>query len=102
MLSGLDFYRVTYCNFLGSVKSSESVQTREIAKSGAAAVFLLFDVFADTSWKDDIASMEYPFFALSAKPVEKPVEHTYNGRSILIRPSQNLGLPTIYDKDIFI
>lgn len=62
---------------------------------------VLFDVFADTSWKDDTASMEYPFFALSAKPSNDPIEYEYNGRLITIKPNTD-GLPTIFDKDILL
>jgi len=77
-------------------------RNRELATKTEPEQLVLFDVFADTSWKDDIASMEYPFFALSAKPSNEPVQHEYNGKSITIRPPQNLGLPTIHDKDILL
>lgn len=56
---------------------------------------------ADAVLKDDMASMEHPFFALSKKP-ETSVRRYENGdRWVEVVPSVK-GLATIYDKDILI
>lgn len=56
---------------------------------------------ADAVLKDDMASMEHPFFSLSKKP-ETNVRRYENGDKWLeIVPSVK-GLATIYDKDILI
>jgi plasmid replication initiation protein len=56
---------------------------------------------ADAVLKDDMASMEHPFFSLSKKP-ETNVRRYQNGdRWLEVVPSVK-GLATIYDKDILI
>jgi plasmid replication initiation protein len=56
---------------------------------------------ADAVLKDDMASMEHPFFSLSKKP-ETTVRRYENGdRWLEVVPSVK-GLATIYDKDILI
>ena len=56
---------------------------------------------ADAVLKDDMASMEHPFFSLSKKP-ETSVRRYENGdRWLEVVPSVK-GLATIYDKDILI
>ena len=55
----------------------------------------------DVILKDDMASMEHPFYSLSKKPDREPRRYTYNDKWIEIRPSF-AGLPTIYDKDLII
>lgn len=56
---------------------------------------------ADAVLKDDMASMEHPFFSLSKKP-EINVKRYENGdRWVEVVPSVK-GLATIYDKDILI
>lgn len=64
-----------------------------------------FDLFvcdvADAVLKDDMASMEHPFFSLSKKP-ETTVRRYENGdKWVEVVPSVK-GLATIYDKDILI
>ena len=55
----------------------------------------------DAVLKDDMASMEHPFFSLSKKP-ETSVRHYENGdKWVEVVPSVK-GLATIYDKDILI
>jgi replication initiator protein A len=51
--------------------------------------------------KDDMASMEHPFFSLSKKP-EMSVRRYENGKSWLEVVPSVKGLATIYDKDILI
>ena len=63
--------------------------------------FFIPDIFDNLSFKDDIASMEHPFFSLSVKPDLRDIEYTYNGANIKIQPNSN-GLPTVLDKDILL
>jgi plasmid replication initiation protein len=56
---------------------------------------------ADAVLKDDMASMEHPFFALSKKPDIQIRIYEHNGNKLEIIPSVK-GLATIYDKDILI
>ena len=55
----------------------------------------------DVILKDDMASMEYPFYSISKKPDREPQRFTHGDNWIEIRPSAK-GKPTIYDKDIII
>lgn len=68
-------------------------------------LYLQDDLFvcdvADAVLKDDMLSMEHPFFSLSKVP-DKRIRRYENGRNWLeITPSAK-GLATIYDKDILI
>lgn len=56
---------------------------------------------ADAVLKDDIASMEHPFFSLSKKPETDVRRYENGGKWIEVVPSVK-GLATIYDKDILI
>ncbi|WP_284723504.1 replication initiator protein A [Methylophaga thalassica] len=55
----------------------------------------------DVIIKDDMPSMEYPFYSLSKKPDREVRRYEYKDRWIEFRPSIK-GLPTIYDKDLII
>ena len=55
----------------------------------------------DATPKDDIGSMEHPFFSLSKKPDHKIRHYEHNGEYIKIAPSA-YGIATIFDKDILI
>lgn len=55
----------------------------------------------DVILKDDMASMEHPFYSLSKKPDREVRRYEHNGKWIEFRPSIK-GLPTIYDKDLII
>jgi len=57
--------------------------------------------FADVIPKNDMASMEHPFFTLSTRPDTKIRNYQHNNVEITITPSI-LGLATIHDKDILI
>ena len=52
--------------------------------------------------KDDMASMEHPMFSLSKKKDFVTRRYAHNGASIVIEPSHEYGMPTIWDKDILI
>ena len=53
----------------------------------------------DVILKDDLATMEHPFYSLSKKPDRETRRYEHNGNWIEFRPSVK-GLPTIYDKDL--
>ena len=65
--------------------------------------FFAVNFFGDMSWKDDMASMEFPFFSLSTKPDTRDLHYTNsNGTaSLSIKPTID-GLPTIFDKDVLL
>lgn len=56
---------------------------------------------ADAVLKDDLASMEHPFYSLSKKPDTNVRRYENNNKWIEVVPSVK-GLATIYDKDILI
>ena len=62
--------------------------------------FFVCDIF-DATPKDDIGSMEHPFFSLSKNPDHRIRKYEHNGEYIQITPSFT-GLATIFDKDILI
>lgn len=61
--------------------------------------FFICDI-SDT-FKDDLASMEHPFFSLSKKPDHRLLRYERNNSVIEVKPSFT-GLATIYDKDILL
>jgi plasmid replication initiation protein len=70
-------------------------------KKGHTQLDLFICDFADAPFKDDLGSMEHPFFALSTKPQTKTIEYEHNGNTLTIIPSA-VGMATIFDKDILI
>lgn len=56
---------------------------------------------ADAVLKDDMASMEHPFFSLSKNPETRIRRYEHGDRWLEVHPSSK-GLATIYDKDILI
>ena len=64
-----------------------------------------YDLFvcdvADAVLKDDVASMEHPFFSLSKKPDTEIRRYENGDKWLEVVPSVK-GLATIYDKDILI
>lgn len=63
--------------------------------------FFIADLFDAVRFKDDIASMEHPLFALKAGDI-KPRHYEYDNTKIAIRPNVEIGLATIHDKDIWL
>jgi plasmid replication initiation protein len=55
----------------------------------------------DVAIKDDMASMEHPFYSLSKNPTREVKVYEHNGVRIEFNPSPK-GFPTIYDKDLII
>ncbi|EHH3086447.1 replication initiator protein A [Salmonella enterica] len=62
--------------------------------------FFIADEMAITSFRDELASMEHPFFAL--KGGDTKVREYKNGNvSVTVKPNAD-GLATVFDKDIWI
>lgn len=59
------------------------------------------DIFDNTSFKDDMASMSHPIFVLSKKKDMRCLEYRKDNMSISIKPNID-GLPTIFDKDVLL
>lgn len=60
--------------------------------------FFIADIFDQTPFKDDLASMEHPVFVLSMKKDMRMIEYVSGNITIQIKPSFE-GLPNIFDKD---
>jgi len=63
--------------------------------------FFIADIFDAASFKDEVATMEHPMFALRAGDMSIR-EYSHNDVHIEIAPSVKHGLATIHDKDIWI
>ena len=64
--------------------------------------FFIADIFDSIPVKDDLNTMEYPFFSVDTKPRVKGLNYHKNGVSVELSPHYKLGLPTIHDKDILL
>lgn len=63
--------------------------------------FVLADGIDISSYRDEISTMEYPFFAL--KPGDTRIREFKNENiSIVFRPAADIGFATIFDKDIWV
>lgn len=63
--------------------------------------FFIADIFDNTPFKDDIASMEHPLFVLSKKKDLRCLEYRKDNITLTIAPSI-YGLPNIFDKDVLL
>ena len=63
--------------------------------------FFIADIFDNTAFKDDMASMEHPIFSLSKKKDVRELKYQKDNVSIAIKPTID-GLPTIFDKDVLL
>lgn len=63
--------------------------------------FFIADIFDNTPFKDDIASMGNPIYTLSLKRDFRQIDYVKDNISVTIAPSTH-GLPTILDKDILL
>ena len=63
--------------------------------------FFTADIFDNLPFKDDIASMEHPFFSLSKNKDMRELKYMSGNNTLTIIPSIR-GLPTIFDKDILL
>ncbi len=64
--------------------------------------FFIADIFDNQPFKDDMASMGYPVFSLSKNKDLRTIRYEKYGISIMISPSFEYGLPTIFDKDVLL
>ena len=64
--------------------------------------FFIADIFDCLPVKNDRHSMEHPFFTLSTKKDIRVIEYNRNGVNIKVKPDHELGLPTMFDKDILL
>ena len=62
--------------------------------------FFVCDIF-EASPKNDLGTMEHPFFSLSTRPDRTIRQYDHNGTQITVTPSVR-GRATIHDKDILI
>lgn len=63
--------------------------------------FLIVDEIDVSTFRDEIASMEHPFFALKGGDT-KVRKYKNKNVHVIIRPAAEIGLATIFDKDIWI
>ena len=68
--------------------------------NGGMRDFFVCDIL-QASPKDDLATMEHPFFSLSTRPDRTIRHYEHNGNQITVTPSVR-GRATIHDKDILI
>lgn len=54
-----------------------------------------------SSFRDEMASMEHPFFALKAGDT-KVREYKNGSTTVTVRPAAEIGLATVFDKDVWI
>lgn len=64
--------------------------------------FFIADIFDAIPLKNDRHTMEHPFFTLSTKMDLRSIRYEKDGVKIIISPSLEYGLPTMYDKDILL
>lgn len=82
-------------------KSSSKEDTHLAPVKHKQKDFFIADLFDTVRFKDDIASMEHPLFALKAGDT-KARHYEYDNTKIAIRPNVEIGLATIHDKDIWL
>lgn len=63
--------------------------------------FFIADLFDTVRFKDDIASMEYPLFALKAGDTRDRT-YQHDNTTIIVAPNAKYGMATIHDKDIWL
>ncbi|HGJ5869555.1 MULTISPECIES: replication initiator protein A [Arsenophonus] len=63
--------------------------------------FFIADEIELSSFRDEMASMEHPFFALKAGDT-KVREYKNGFTKVTVRPAAEIGLATVFDKDIWI
>jgi len=63
--------------------------------------FFIADIFDALTFRSDIASMEFPLFALKAGDF-KTVKYTLQNFKTVVAPNAEYGRATIHDKDIWI
>lgn len=64
--------------------------------------FFIADIFDSLPVKNDRHTMEHPFFTLSTKKDSRVIKYSKNGINVTVKPDHELGLPTMFDKDILL
>lgn len=80
--------------------ADSQVQKPHLSRIKDEKAFFIADIFDTVTYRNDIASMEYPLFALQAGD-RKLRLYEYQGLKITIAPNV-YGMATIHDKDILI
>jgi len=63
--------------------------------------FFVADEFNLVNFRDEMASMEHPFFAL--KGGDTRIREYVNGNiNVTVRPAVGIGMATVFDKDVWI
>jgi len=83
------------------IESRRMVLTPLLPERHPTRDFFIADIFDNLPVKDDMASMESPFFTLSTKPDHRTLIFENGNRSVEVIPS-SLGLPSIFDKDVLL
>jgi plasmid replication initiation protein len=73
----------------------------EVVETDNGQMTLFLDGEFSPPLKDNIYTMEHPFFSLSKRKDTKIREYDHNGVYINITPSV-LGMPTMFDKDVLV
>jgi plasmid replication initiation protein len=81
-------------------KSDSEEQKSHLSPIKDENSFFIADIFETVTYRDDLASMEYPLFALKAGDT-KTRKYEHDGLNITIMPN-NAGMATIHDKDFWI
>lgn len=76
-------------------------QTHLSVKKYLQKDFFIADIFDTTTFREDIASMEYPLFSLKAGD-KRTRRFELNGFKTVVAPNSEYGMATIHDKDIWI
>ncbi|BGI51018.1 MAG: replication initiator protein A [Arsenophonus endosymbiont of Ceratovacuna japonica] len=83
------------------INKPKSIHLKRLCPLKNEIDFFIADEIELSSFRDEMASMEHPFFALKAG--DKKVREYKNGSIIItVRPAAEIGLATIFDKDIWI
>lgn len=82
-----------------TTENQEKVSSHLAPHRHKTADFFVIDLF-DAPFKDDLASMEHPIFALKAGDTRMR-HYEHNGNTVTVKPNSS-GCATIHDKDIWI
>ena len=81
-------------------KQKEKQQSHLVPHKHKQLDFFIADLFDAVSFRDDMASMEHPIFALKSGDIRSR-RYEHNGITIEVNPNR-FGIATIRDKDIWI
>ena len=98
----LAFLKVRSYIYFVTVITEEIMKNELLPERHPNHDFFIADIFDNLPFKDDMATMTYPIFTLSKKPDFRCLSYKKGDISIEISPSVKYGLPTIFDKDVFL